>query len=311
VGDIVPAAPPSVWAILGSWTFEPTIAVPLLVTLVGWILLVWRIDRLHPESPVARWRSVAFAAGLAAIAVALLSGVGAYDDTLFSVHMVQHMLLVLVAAPLLLLAAPITQVLRAATPALRARWILPVLQSRVIRIAGHPVVAWLVFTAVMWASHFSPLFEAALENRGIHDAEHALFLGSALLFWWPAVGQDPSPYRLGHPARLMYVFLQMPMGSFLAMAILFVEQPLYAHYVAIGSPYGIDALADQKLAAGIMWFVTDVVFLGALLFLLRGWMRHEERGAAAADRRVEGERAALVERADRLAERRSGSKEPS
>ncbi len=286
---------------LTTWTFEPTVVVPLVLAAVAWFLLVRRIDRAHPATPVPLGRSLAFYAGLATIAVALLSGVAEYDDTLFSVHMVQHLLLVFGAPPLLALAAPITQLLRASSPAVRNRWILPVLHSRVLRVIAHPIVAWLAFTAVMWLSHFSPLFEAALEDRTIHELEHVLFITSALLFWWPIIGVDPAPHRMSHPGRLIYAFLQMPQNSFLAMAILFTEDPLYQHYVSLGQPYGIDPLDDQKLAAGIMWFVGDLVFLAALLLLVGLWIRREERDTKVKERRVDLERAALRERADRLA----------
>ncbi|HEY4633077.1 MAG TPA: cytochrome c oxidase assembly protein, partial [Candidatus Limnocylindrales bacterium] len=129
-----------------DWTFEPLVAMPLLIVAAGWLALVRRVGRWHPDRPVSAWRTAAFLGGLAAIAIALLSGVEAYDTTLFSVHMVQHMLLTFAAAPLLVLAAPVTQLLRAATPEVRRRWILPVLHSGPVAVLGHPVVAWLTFT---------------------------------------------------------------------------------------------------------------------------------------------------------------------
>ena len=118
-----------------------------------------------------------------------------------------------------MLGAPITLVLRASTPAVRRRWVLPVLHSRVVRVIGHPLVAWLLFTAVMWGSHLTPLFDAALENEWLHDVEHLLYLAVGLLFWWPVVGLDPSPYRMSYPARFLYLFLQMPQNTFLALTI--------------------------------------------------------------------------------------------
>jgi putative copper resistance protein D len=252
--------------------------------------------------PIAR--TVAFMAGLATIAIALMSGIERYDTTLFSIHMVEHLLLMLVAAPLLVLAAPITQLLRVASPRVRQRVLLPILHSGPIAALGHPVVAWLAFTIVLWGSHFTPLFDAALESQFVHDLEHVLYLGAALLFWWPVIGLDPGPHRLSHPARIGYLLLQMPLSSFLAMAVLFTDAPLYSHYAALGSPYGIGALADQQLAAGTMWIVSDVVFIGSILLLVAAWMRHEDRDAVAADRRAEPARRALEERADRLAQGR-------
>ncbi len=301
-GPPPPDAPTLANLALG-WTFEPFVAVPLALLAIGWLVMVDRIDRAHPGSPVPLKRTVFFMAGLATIAVALMSGIERYDTTLFSVHMVEHLLLMLVAAPLIALAAPITQLLRVASPGVRSRVLLPVLRSGPVAALGHPVVAWLTFTLVLYASHFSPLFEAALEDRFVHDFEHVLYLAAALLFWWPVVRLDPGPHRLSHPARIGYLLLQMPLSSFLAMIVLFDDETLYRHYAGLGSIYGTSALADQALAAGLMWFLSDVVLISSILLIVAGWMRHEERDAEAADRRSEPARRAIQERADRLAER--------
>lgn len=305
-----PLDPPSVTSLALGWTFEPFVAIPLAALAIGWLVMVDRIDRAHPASPVPIRRTVAFMAGLLTIAVALLSGVERYDTTLFSVHMVQHMLLMLVAAPLIALSAPVTQVLRAASPGVRRRWLLPVLDSAMVKALGNPVVAWLSFTIVLYVSHFSPLFEASLEDQFVHDLEHVLYLASALLFWWPVVALDPSPRRLGHPARIGFVLLQIPYNSFLAMVLLFDDRPLYAHYAALGSIYGTNALADQQLAAGLMWFISDFVLIGSVLALVAGWMRHAERTAAADDRRAAAAKRAIDERADRLALRTGRAPRP-
>ncbi|MES1239500.1 MAG: cytochrome c oxidase assembly protein, partial [Chloroflexota bacterium] len=224
-------------------------------------------------------------------------------------HMAQHLLLMLVAAPLLVLAAPITQVLRAASPRVRQRRLVPVLHSPVVAALGQPVVTWLTFTLVVWLTHFSPLFNDALEDRGVHDAEHALYLVSSVLFWTPAIAADPSRQRLPYAVRVLYVLLQLPVNSFLGMAILFADSPLYRHYATLGSPYGIDALADQQLAGGVMWLAGDVAFIGAILLIVASWMRHEERNAPAAERRADAQRAALAERADELARTRAANAE--
>jgi len=252
---------------------------------------------------VPRRRSVAFAAGMAALALALLSGVAAYDTTLFSIHMVQHVLLMLVAAPLIALAAPVTLLLRVASPATRRRWILPVLHARVTRALSFPVVAWLAFAGVLWVTHFSPLFDAALEDPLVHDLEHALFLGSALLFWWPAASLDPAPWRMRHPVRALYVFLQMPQNTFLAAVLLNVTTVLYPHYETLARTWGPTPIEDQRLAAGIMWIVGDVVFIVALIAIVFGWMRAEGRDTPRTDRRAAEELAEIRVREGRLAER--------
>ena len=302
---LVPDDPPTLATLALGWHLDPLVVGVLLASAAGWLLLVRRIGRLHPDRPVSGWRTAAFMAGLATIAVALLSGVERYDTTLFSVHMVQHLLLMLLAAPLLALAAPVTQLLRAASPGVRRRWLLPVLHSTFAGAVGHPVVAWLTFTLVLWGTHFSPLFDVALEDRGIHQVEHAVYLVAALLFWWPLVAADPVRNRPTYPVRALYALLQMPLNSFLGMAIVFAAEPLYPHYATLGSPYGSTPLADQQLAGGIMWLVGDVVFIAAVLAVVAAWMRHEDRDAPAAERRADAQRAALGERADKLARRKS------
>ena len=306
----VPADPPTLANLVLGWSFEPFVAIALLIAAAGWLALVRRIHRLHPSRPVPALRTAAFLGGLAAIAVALLSGIERYDTTLFSVHMGQHLLLMLVAAPLIALAAPVTQVLRAASPTVRRRLLLPVLHSTLAGVLGHPVVAWLAFTIVAWASHFSPLFDLALENEAVHTAEHVAFLAAGLLFWWPVVAADPAPRRLTYPVRALYLLLQMPPSSFLGMAILFAAAPLYPHYASLGAPYGIEPLADQQLAGGIMWLAGDVVLIGAILAVVAAWMRHEERDAPAAERRADADRARLRERADQLARARGAAGDP-
>ena len=268
-----------------GWTLEPAVLLPLLSVAIAWIWIVRRIDRLHPASPVPRRRSVAFLGGLAVIAIALMSGIDTYDTTLFSVHMVQHLLLTLVAAPLLALGAPITTLLRVATPNVRRTVILPVLHSRLLRIVSFPVVAWLIFAGVMWGTHFSPIFNASLEDPLVHDFEHTLYLAAGLLFWWPAVGLDPSPWRMPHPVRAMYVFLQMPQNTFLAVTILNSSVPLYAHYATLIRPWGPTALQDQQIAGGLMWLCGDLLFLTAMGGIIAGWMLYEKRHEAALDRR--------------------------
>jgi putative copper resistance protein D len=310
----VAAEPPSdPLALLGMWSFDPTVQVPLLAAAVGYLSAVRAVNRAHPANPVPVRRTVAFLAGLIAIELALQSPIEHYDTTLFSVHMLQHILLTLIAAPLLAAGAPITLVLRFAQPAFRRRWILPVLHSRVVRAVTHPVVAWLLFAGVMWGSHFSPLFNAALEEPWIHQLEHALYLTTGLLFWWPIVGADPSPWRMPPPLRALYAGLQMPQNTFLALAIYSASDAMYPHYATLQRTWGPTVLADQQLAGGLMWVIGDLVFLTAILFCVAQWMRQEDRDTVRLDARLDAERAEITRReailADRLASERAGNRQ--
>jgi cytochrome c oxidase assembly factor CtaG len=302
-GGVVPAVPPDALNLALGWSGDPLVWLPAIVALLLWRTGVRRVNRAHPANPVPRSRTWWWVAGVATVVVALDSGIGRYDTALFSVHMAQHLMLTLVAPPMLLLAGPITLLLRASSPETRRRWIFPVLHSRLVRVLAFPVVAWVLFAVVMWASHFSALFDLSLENEWIHRFEHALFLFAALLFWWPAVGRDPSPWRMEPPVRVLYVGLQMPQNTFLALAIYLATAPLYHHYATTIRGWGQTPLEDQQLAGGIMWLGGDLAFLTAVVLLVLAWMRHEERRTVGEDRRLEADRAAIREREGRLATR--------
>lgn len=201
------------------------------------------------------------------------------------------------------LAAPVTLVLRLSSYDTRQRWVLPILQSHIVRFMAHPVTAWVMFASMMWAVHFSPLFNASLEDPLVHDIEHALFLIGAIFFWWPAVALDPAPFRMSHPARIGYLFTQMTQNTFLAVVILNATAPLYPHYATLVRPWGMAALEDQRLAAGIMWIAGDAIFLAAILGVVVGWMRAEARDEARADRRADAELVEIRIRERRLADR--------
>ena len=277
-GDVVPR--PQVSSVLAAWPFEPFVW-------LGLGLAAWWYLRTYSRVPAfPAVRRLHFMLGLAVAAVALASPIAIYEGALFWVHMVQHLLLVMVSAPLLLLGAPVTLALRAASPAGRRR-LLRVLHSKVVRVATHPVVAWSVFALVMWTVHFTSFYDLALENEVAHVAEHILFLSVAALFWWPVIGLDPTAARLGWPGRIAYVFLAMPQQSFLGVAIHQAKAPLYPHYATIERTWGPNPLADQQLAGTIMWVAGDFLFIGVLIFAVLAWMRHEQRATRHLDRRLD------------------------
>jgi putative copper resistance protein D len=256
------------------WSFDPLTAVALTTAAVAYARAARRVAAEHPHHPVPRSRQVAFYAGLAVIAAAVLSPLHTEGDERFVAHMAQHVLLTLVAAPLLVLGGPLTLAVRAAA-APRRRQLLRVLNGRVLGVVGHPVVTWAQFAAVMWVTHFSGFFQLALENAWLHAVEHALFLGSAALFWWPVLGEAFGRRRLTHPLRLLYVGLAMPQNTFLALAIVSADRGLYTHY---------RSLSDQRQAGGLMWVAGDLTLLVAVLVLAASWARHEERTARRRER---------------------------
>ncbi|HEX7171186.1 MAG TPA: cytochrome c oxidase assembly protein [Candidatus Limnocylindria bacterium] len=289
------AAPrPELPGVLLAWSLDPLALGGILLAGALYLAAARRVAAAHPSNPHPRHRTWLFVAGLVAIGLALLSPIEAYEGALFSVHMVQHLFLELAAAPLLLAGGPITLALRAASPGWRRR-LLTLLHSRVVHVVSFPVIAWVLFAAVNWGWHFSTLYDQALENELLHYLQHASFLGAALLFWWPAIGADPSPWRLPHPVRLLYLFLAMPQNSFLGVALMSASTVLYPHYLTNARGWGPTPLEDQQLGGVIMWVVGDLGFLAGMVVVVVLWMRHEERRTVRIDARLAAERAARGE----------------
>ena len=159
------------------------------------------------------------------------------------------------------------------------------LRSRALRVFGSPLLGWTAFAVVMWGTHFAPIYDAALRSNTIHSAEHLAYLASALLFWWPVVGLDPNPARISHPARVLYLFLAMPVMSVLGLAITSSNRILYTHYAVASPSIGFSALSDQHLAGTIMWEGGLLLILPALALVLLDWMRRDELEAVRTDAR--------------------------
>ncbi len=283
----VEAAEPRLPGVLLAWSLDP---LPLIGVATAGGAYLWAARRVAAAGrrPHPRWRTACFGGGLAAIVVALNSPIEAYEGVLFSVHMLQHMLLELVAAPLLLLGAPATLALRAASPSVR-RGLLSVLHSRAVAVISFPLFGWLLFAAVNWGWHFSALYDQALENAALHYLQHATFLGAALLFWWPVIGADPSRWRLPYPVRLFYLFLAMPQNSFLGVALMSAPAVLYPHYLTNLRAWGPTAVDDQSLGGILMWVGGDLVFLVGMAAVVAAWVRHEDRRTARLDARLDAQ----------------------
>jgi putative membrane protein len=266
--------------VLSQWRIEPFTTTLLLAAGSLYIAGNLRVRRGPGAWPGGR--TAAFAAGLATLVVALCSPVDAYADVSFTVHMAQHLLLTLLAPPLLALGAPITLALRAGSPAVR-RWIAASLRSPVAALFANPIVGWTLFVGVPVFVHASPLFDEALRSTPWHALEHGLWLSAALIYWWPIVGVDPNPHPVRWPVRMLSLFLAMPAMSFLALGIYAGDVPLYPTYASLPAPWGPAALGDQRDAAVMMWLVGNLALVLAILLVAAAWKRDED----ARQRRVE------------------------
>lgn len=260
---------------------------PALILLLAAAGYLYGVHRLRGRGD--RWparRTIAFlVGGLGAIATATLSGLAAYDDTLFSAHMVQHMILIMIAPIFLALGAPVTLALRT-LPVRPRRVLLAALHSRVAAIAAFPLVGFVLFTLSSYALYFTGWYEASLRSNLMHEAVHVHFLLVGCLFFWPLVGLDPVPGRVAYPIRALLMFASLPFHAILGLTIMSAKQVIAGDYYAAAAP-GVDHLADQGIGGGLLWAAGDLVALLMLGVLLGQWMRASEREAQREDRRLD------------------------
>jgi putative membrane protein len=251
--------------------------VPLLSAAAALVLYrrgVRRLVALRHGAPFPRARIACFAGGVAVVLLALCGPIDAYSGASFAVHMTQHLTLMLVAAPLLLLGTPFL-VTRQAVPAVARRALDRAVRGRVLGALTFPPVSWLAFVVILWGSHYSRLYEASLEHPAVHALEHALYLGAALLFWYPVIGMGPTRWRLSYPARLLYLFAAAGQNTALGLSLYEANRALYPHYLAILGRAG--ALADQQNGAVVMWIGGSLAMLIAILTVVANWMISDER----------------------------------
>jgi putative membrane protein len=267
-----------------SWTFEPIPAIGILALALLYASGVHRL-RLRNRK-WSRNRSIPFIAGLIALAVATLSPLASRDTEYFSAHVVQHLLLAMVAPPLILLGAPVTLWLQASSRPVQERT-LAVLHSRLVRMISFPLVAWMLFAGTLFVLYFSPLYELSLRNVLFHDFVHFHFVAAGLLFFAPIVAIDPIPHRMPHGARLLYMGLTLPVHAFLALALLSATNPLAVDWYVVATGHSVaQILSDQKLGAGIMWISGDLLSISTVAIVVLQWVRDDEREAAREDRYV-------------------------
>ena len=248
------------------------LALTALAYTVGYV----RVRRLgRAFSPYA---ALAFAAGLGVMVAALYGPIDALADASLSWHMVQHLALIAVVAPLLLLGAPIRLAL-GALPTRAATWLARILNTGTVRVLSHPLVGLAILAAVLYGTHFSALYERALEDETVHAWEHGLFLLAGLLFWSPLFAVAPAPHAASHPVRILALFLSLPACAFLGFAFYVTNHVLYPHYA--GRP---GALQDQMNGGAVMWLSAGTPVLLALLWCVADWGARERRLGEVFDR---------------------------
>lgn len=260
---------------LTGWQSDPLVLVAygIMFALAAlYVLGIWRLASRGRHW--SNWRTASFLSGLLVVVISIGSGVGYYDDYVFTDHVVQHLLLMSMAPPLLALGAPITLLLQ--TSARKVKSVtLRILHSRPVRVISHPAVTLALAVGTMYVYFLTPLYPYSLAHPLFHDYTHLHFLLVGCLYWWPLVGVDPMPSRLSYPARLGALGVAIPFNAFLGVVIMNMSQTIAPQHT----------LADTHMGGAVMWAFSEVFTIGAIAILFSRWSRSDEREAARLDRR--------------------------
>ncbi|WP_060885606.1 cytochrome c oxidase assembly protein [Streptomyces caniscabiei] len=269
------------------WSADPFFLIACLTALAlyGWGVV--RLVRRGDKWPVGR--TVAFVVGVLLVMLVTCTGLNDYGMVMFSVHMVQHMVISMLAPIVLLLGAPVTLALRALPVAGKGRkgpreLLLMFLHSWYMKIVTHPAFTIPMFIASLYGLYFTPLFDFLMGSTPGHIVMMTHFLLVGLFFFWPIMGVDPGPHRPGYLMRMLELFAGMPFHAFFGIALMMASAPMVKTYENPPASLGIDALADQNAAGGIAWAFSEIPSVLVLLALLFQWYNSEQRQARRSDR---------------------------
>jgi putative membrane protein len=251
---------------------------------------VWGVVRLKRRGDAwSVWRTVSYVAGVLSIGLMMCTRLNDYGMVMFSVHMVQHMVISMLSPILILLGAPMTLALRALPVAGKGRkgpreLLLALLHSRYMRIITHPAFTIPLFIASLYALYFTPIFDFLMGSRTGHIAMMVHFLAVGVVFFWPIIGVDPGPQRPGYLMRMLELFAGMPFHAFFGIALMMASAPMVETFKNPPASLGIDALSDQNAAGGIAWAFSEIPSVLVLIVLLFQWYGSEQRQAKRTDR---------------------------
>ncbi len=271
--------PPFGWeAAVSRWQFAPVVT-GFVVIAAG--LYLWgavRVARRHPARPWPWWRTAMFLGGLAVVVVATQSGIGTYDDVLFWDHMVQHLMLIMIAPPLLIVGQPVTLLLHASRNPLHT-WAKRVVRSPAVSFLTWPVLGFLAYAGAIAAAHLTALANLVETNQTVHNAEHAAFLLIGYLFFLPIVGREPIRWRLSYPVRFVILVLVMPVDTFTGLVLGYGNDGTPGIPVGPRPAWAPGPVQDLHWGGAIMWVGGDAIMFALMMLVFLAWSR-DERPAA-------------------------------
>jgi cytochrome c oxidase assembly factor CtaG len=260
-------------AVLTQWQFAPVVTAATGLAAAAYLWGVWRVARRHPARPWPWWRTALFLGGLAVVVLATQSGIGAYDDVLAWDHMVQHLMLLMVAPPLLVAGQPVTLLLHASRNPLHT-WAKRAVRSRAATFLTWPPFTLALYCATIVGAHLTVLYRLILENQTLHNAEHVAFLIVGYLFFLPLLGQEPIKWRVSYPIRLLILALAMPVDTFTGLVLGYASRGVV---VPGPRPPGAPApVQDLHWAGAIMWIGGDAIMLVFIMIAVWMWSRDDQ-----------------------------------
>jgi putative copper resistance protein D len=272
----------SIHTLLHAWQTGALSIVALVIQVVLALAYLVGVRRLAARGRSwSHWRTASFLAATITVVVAVQSGLASYDDENFSVHVIQHLLLMNMAPILYALAAPMTLALQASSRRTQRR-LLKILHHPLVSFVTNPIVAASMVYVTMIAYFLTPFYNFSLEHPLVHDLSHLHFLIAGTIFWWVIVGADPSRWHLSYPAKLGLLATGIPVTAVLGLALTGARTSMAPAF---------HSAADIRAGGSILWVVGELTMLGAMGLLLYQWMRFDERVAIRADRRADQEAA--------------------
>jgi putative membrane protein len=272
--------PPAYRSIFAEWS--PPIVLTGTLIVVGLVYARGRFAiRTTRRIQFSPWRLGFFLLGLAVIWLAIASPLDGFADVLLSAHMVEHLLLMSFAPPLLLLGWPVVPLLRGLPRGVTVHLLGPLIRMKALRHLGHflitPLVAWLAMNLIFLGWHVPAAYDFALEHEHWHQFEHLCFLGTSILFWWPVI--RPWPTRESYAGWLLLLYLVMAdiVNTVLSAFLAFCDRPVYPYYLREPNAFDISPLSDQRAGAVVMWVIGSLIFLVPAVVLTVRLLQHGER----------------------------------
>jgi len=267
------ALPPFSWPdLLTKWQFAPVVTVFVLVAAGLYLWGVVRVRRRHPARPWLWWRTALFFGGLAVVVIATESGIGRYDDVLFWVHMIQHLLLIMVAPPLLVVGQPGTLLLHASRNPVHT-WAKKAFRSRLVSALTWPPFAAALYLITIVGTHLTSFMNLVLTNETVHDGEHVLYLVAGYLYFLPLLGREPIRWRVSYPSRIFLLFIAMPVDAFTGLILGSEGTNPFPALAQQRPSWAPSAITDVHTGGAVMWVGGAGIMFLLVMAVFFAWSR--------------------------------------